>query len=483
MCRERQLTLFKWDCALVSIVLLLLSSCVWMKPVDTRVTEAREQVSDKYIQQIDAHEAGHPGEDLNISWNEALEQMFLSNPQLIRADFTLDDAKQRQKQVWKNMIPSLSANLSDTQTIENLGDLFSDSNFRISSFISLGDLLELPSTVYANRLTYMGAALTAENTMRQQVIALYRLFQEQRLLNLEWKALELEGEIIKGFHKVQDSEMLANRLLHEEAVIKYEEKVKSWKTNVGDFFMTGYSEINLESVSLPDIRYNPDELDFRDTSRWGLLQLNLLALENIAEEGRVLETYFRYLPRANLSVSAPPLFSNNSSTSFDAADIRLNPSFTWTLDSRGSIGQQLARLKRNKPLDEWQKDKRKREEVAKLFEGKEALIEINQELKKIEQSRALYRKAVRTGLVKDPQKALRAMRGLKEKEVRLLAREIEISTSFWLIDEQRWRKITKRWLQTRPKRSSLRKAKNKNGFKTHYKNWLGRKPKNNKASS
>ncbi len=103
-----------------------------------------------------------------------------------------------------------------------------------------------------------------------------------------------------------------------------ENNVKEWETKVGDFFMDGYASIRLKPEKIPNILYNPTELDFTDTSRWGLLQLNLLALESIAEDGRIIDTYLRYLPRANLNVSAPPLYNNTSGQSFDPAAVLSN---------------------------------------------------------------------------------------------------------------------------------------------------------------
>jgi hypothetical protein len=449
-----------------------------MKPADERVSEARDSISEKYLKQIHRYKNGIAGEELNISWNQGLEKMYLSNPNLIEADFRLADAKENQKQVWKNMIPGITVGLSDTATIQDIGELFSNSSFRINSFVSLGNLLDLPSTVYANKLTYMGSALQAENTMRQEVIALYRLFQEQRLHKIEKQALDLEAEILKGVTSLDGNDIAAMKLEHKESLKVWEKNVSDWNTKVSDFFMADYDDIHLKPKSIPNIIYDPTELDFTDTSRWGLLQLNLLALENIAEEGRVLETYLRYLPRANLSVSAPPLYNNINNQGFDPALIRLSPSFYWNLDSRGSISRQLDRIKRDRPLQDWRKDKRTREEVKKLFEGKKLLIEIKQELSVLHSAIEVYKTAVRANLVKDPEKAVQTMRQLKEEEVRLMAREIEICSAFWLIDEQRWRPITKRWLQTRKQRTAQRENNLKSkelGLKNQLKKWVGKK--------
>jgi len=449
------------------MLMVSLAACTWMTPASKRITDARDEVSAKFQNEVMRQKYGQNQGVLNITWQQGLNKMYLSNPELIQADYRIEDAKQRQKQIWKDMIPGLNLGVNDSFRIGKLGDAFSNPVYRIDSFLNLGNLLELPKNIYVRKIATFGAELQAENTMRQQVISLYRLFQLQKLLILEKKAIDLEGELVRGITGVEGTEIIEMKVQHKEALEAWEENYRNWNTKVGDFFMAGYDKIDLKANGLPDITYKPNDLDFTNTQRWGMLQLNLLALEQIAEDGRVLDAYLRYLPRANLSVSAPALYSNSSGRSFDASDIRLGPSLYWSLDSRGYIGQQIRRLKRESPIKEWRKDKRQRDEVRKLFEGKKALQEVDKELGTLRQAMGGYRMAVRQGLIKDPEQAIRTMRQLREREVRLVAREIEICTSFWLIDESRWKPITKRWLATREARASIRDQaikKKKKGF-------------------
>ncbi len=450
--------------------LLTITSCAWMKPANKRVAETRDDISKRFQKELYRQENKTNQGALKITWQQGLNKMYIHNPDLIQADYRIADAKQRQKQIWRDMVPGLTLGVNDSFTLGELGDAFGNPTYRINSYLSLGNLLDLPTQVYARRLTYMGSELQAENVMRQQVIALYRIFQEQRLLKLEKRAIDLEGELVRGVTGAESSEIISMKLKHREALEKWEENHDNWNTKVGDFFMTGYDTIDLKANGLPDISYIPSDLNFTNTSRWGLLQLNLLALEEIAEKGRVLDTYFRYLPQANLSVSAPPLYSNSSGQSFDAKQIRLNPSVYWSLDSRGHIGRQLDRLKRETPLKQWRKDKRQREEIKKLLDGRDALQEVQEELANLRKAMNGYRVAVKSGLVKDPEQAIRTMRSLREREVRLAAREIEICSSFWLIDESRWRPITKRWLATRKDRARVREQFTKQKKKSVLKN-------------
>lgn len=437
-----------------------LVSCTWFGSPRGKVEKERAEVRDAFLGEYQRQKSGAGRGSLSATWPDALEKMYLRSPRLIQADNVVENAKRRQGQVWRRMIPGFGAGFSDSFEIGSLADAFSSPTLRINSYLSLGNLLTLPKEVYTNKLTYMGAELQAESSMRQEVIALYRTFQQQRLLKLEKRALDLEGQMISSITGLEGGEVMEMKMKHLEAVENWQKNVKSWREKVGDFFMESYDAIDLLDKQLPDISYRPSELDFADTGRWGLLQLNLLALEQIAEEGQIAEAYFRYLPRANFSVSAPPLYNNNSSgQSFDLEGIGLGPSLNWNLDTDGSIGQQIDRLKGDKTIKDWRKDKRRTQEIEKLLEGKQALIEVQQELGKIRSAMEGYKGAVLNKLVTDSEMAVRTMRQLREREVRLMAREVEISTSFWLIDEQRWSSITKRWHETRKIRAKERKTR------------------------
>lgn len=381
-----------------------LTSCVWMKSAQRRILENREEISSGYLGELRRQESGKRQGKLKVNWNQGLDKMYLNNPELIRADYRIADARQRQRQVWRDMVPGLNVGLNDSFTVGELGDAFSDPNFRISSFLSLGNLLELPNEVYERKLFYMGAQLQAEQEMRQQVIALYRLFRQQELLQLEKRALDYEAEVVKDVIGLEGAEVVALRVAYENALDTWEDNYNEWLKRAGDFYMEGYENVDFLPKGLPDITYDPDSLDFSDTGRWGLLQLNLLALEKIAEDGRLLQAYLRYLPRANLAVSAPPLYSNASGQSFDAGRTRLSPSADWSLDSRGSIGQQIDRLKREKPLNDWRKDRRQREEIGRLLEGRKALQELQAELITVRKAIEGYRGVVNAGLVDGPSK-------------------------------------------------------------------------------
>lgn len=439
----------------------LLSSCVWMKPAQKRIDENREVISKDFLDKLHAQGAQQGKGVETLTWKEAMEKMYLSNPDLIQADNQIEDARQQQKQLWRNLLPLLGVGVANNVAIKDFADVFSNPQLRIYSYLPLGSLLQLPKQAYTRKLYYMGAKLQAEQKMRQQVILLYRLFQEQRLLTMQKRSLDFESQLLSGVSGLESIEVLTMKTKYTDALANWNKAQRLWLGKVGDFFMTGYDAVDLINSGIPDITYKPSDLDFTDTSRWGMLELNLLAMEQIAEDGQILDLYLRYLPTPNLSVSAPPLYNSSSGQIFDASGINVGPSLDWNLDTQGSISQQLKRIRSSKTIKDWRKDKRQRDEITKLLEGKKALTEVQTELAKHRQAMEGYRKAVLSGLVKDPRGAIQTMRKLQEIEISLVAKEIEISTSFWLIDETRWTAITRRWLQTREIRTKQRTTKSK----------------------
>mgnify|MGYP000117891334 CR=1 FL=1 len=412
--------------------------------------KARTAESKALLKEL-SRQTNNSSPSIRLTWSQALHKMYRENPELIRADYRIADAKEEQDSAWKDLTPSLTLSGSDTKSLANLGDLLGNPSLRVHSFISLGNLLDYPKRIYTKKFLYIGSQLQAELTMRQQVIKLYRLFQKGQLLDQEKQALDFQANLAKQTAESQIEIAAATR---EYLVAKrdYAQRRGEWEREVGDFYMNRYSKVTLVTSSLPSVKYKPSELNFYNTKRWGALQVNLLALEKIAEEGRIKDVYSRFLPRLNIGVSAPPIYSNTANDSFKLSNTTLSPYAHWSLDTRGNIRKQVHRLWRDDPLKQWIKDKRRADEVQKLLEGKIVLALVQKERRSIAQARTSYSALVKGGLIDDLQKAVSSMRVLKEKELGLTAKEIELSTELWLIDDSRWGSITRQWNSSRQQR-------------------------------
>ena len=455
------LPLFKFSRFAVPLVLTgLVCSCA----TPEKMRQAQHKIAVKrYVDELEKQLSGVvEGDGYRADWNKAENDLFFNNPQIIKAYFSIDDSNESRMRIWKNMIPSLSAGLSESATLGDLGDLFVDSNLRVSSFISLGNVIDMPKRIAVLRMRHMGVEFQSELTMRNEVIALYRVIREQELLDLEGRALEWERDYLEeGVVDESDSIFLAEISTHVKKEEAYKEKKKKWYGKVSELMMRRYSHVRFDLSGVPNIYYRGEDLDFSDTKRWGVLQMNVLALQLVAEESQMKSAYARYLPDPNLSVSAPPLYSTSGGQGFSFEEIRIGPSINWRLDTKGNIGRQIRRLKRNQPLKDWTRAKRTRDEVAQLLEGQAKLIMVQKELAEQQGLIADYKKLVADGLVDDPVMAMKWMRKEMQAEVALKAAEIDICTSLWLIDETRWTETTKAWKRSRIEMEKRLKLKDK----------------------
>lgn len=461
---------------LLPISLLALYSCSNLRSPHKQIAEARTKIAKEYNAEIDKQEYGVKASRINLTWNQALDKLLYHNPNILRANFRIEDSIIRTKQVWKDMIPSLRASISDSATIGEISELFIDTNLRVNSFISLGNIIELPKRIVTNKFNVIASELQAEQVMRNEVIALYRLFQEQRLHDLEAEAIRYEREFLNVEVEDKNSFTYQDKLksiLEKEKELQ--EKRNDWVAQINDLYMGDFTHVNLKYSTLPTIKYSPKNLDFRNSKRWANLQLNLLAIERISEESNIKQAYNRYYPDGFLSVTAPPLFSNNSNQDFRFEDFRLTPSLSWSLDTRDSIGQQIDRIRRDSTIKRWEADKRRQQEVRKLLDGKKALTEVQKEISEVQTEIKEYQSLVSSGNVIDLDlfQSVSEIVGMRSNEITLKAKEIDICTSFWLIDETRWVKTTKKWKRARLEQEKARKEKYKDNIPFFRKKFKG----------
>lgn len=428
---------------LTTFAVMVSSGCV---NTAKKQNQARKKVEERYQKELLSQLSGKSVSKYTTNWSDAKRDLLELNPKIRKAEFSIDDNIQSRVDVWKSFIPSLSVSLSDSQTFGEIGDLFTDTSFRVSSFFNFGNLIKMPSRLAALKLSKMGLEWKAEQTMRNEVIALYRLFREKELLEYERKAILIERQIIEETTLDYESIAYSDSLeANQQSLDSIGEKTDAWRESFEELYNVYYTDITLIYSDLPKIHYSPNELDFTDTSRWGVLELNLLSLSAIAEDADITAAYSRYLPTPYLSLSAPPLYSSSSTVDFDVENFRIGPSLSWSIDTKQSIATQIQRLKREKPFKRWEEDKRTATEIRELLKGKRALIDVQRELRNVRVLMNDYRTVLKAGLINDISTAIEKWKGFKSQEIALMAKEVDICTSFWLIDESKWSATTKEW--------------------------------------
>lgn len=434
----KPLSIFTLCCA-------LLTSCQYRptKQIDKSLTKT----TDSFLAELKKQENARANSlNEHYNWDEALVAMYTKNKNCRNASFNVDDSKTRQKAIWRNFIPGVNTSLSNSGTVDDLTSAFIDPTFRINSFLSLGNLLNLPKNIYTRKLSTIAAELTEQQTMRSQTVALYKIFEERRLWELEGEGLNLSRQLTEVVAAVDPLQAEREREGLDKKIESWEEREKTWLEKIGEFYTAHGGQVTIDQDSAPRIRYTNKDLDFYDTQRWGKLQLKLLAMQELSEDGSIKAAYLRYLPTFSLGATAPTLFSNSSNTDFDVNDISLSPRASWRLDTTGAIGHQVKRLKRDKPFKDWERERRVKSEVKKLLNGRETLLEKEREVIQLRQAKKEYLSLVREGLIQQsPEQMVDKLQGLYRKEIELEATIIQISTGFWLIDEAWWSKHKTPW--------------------------------------
>ena len=405
--------------------------------------QQQEKVASHLVTEIRRQENDLPTSNAQrLDWNSALALMAQRNLPYKRAEERIALSLQQKNRLWREMIPAFSVGVSDSGTIGDLGSAFTDPNIRVNSFLALGNLLRMPKESYRQEFLVIGADLAAQESYRQQTIALYRLFREGELLRAEKKEIALIDQLAQ----LRKSPSQRNFSTTSPRLISWQEKHHNWETKIAQFFNSTPGKITLIPKGLPKLNYQLSDLDFTKTSRWGGLPLKMAALRELATDGRIAETYLRYLPRPSFGVSAPALYSSGNSQSFDPSLTRISPSLSWRLDTRGDISRQIKRLKTQKTYQTWQDDHRRRDEISQLLQGREALREVRTEKARFQKMKAQYRKLLESGMIPpDAPDTFDTLIGFARTEIALRAKEEDLITSFWLIDDSRWSQSDLPW--------------------------------------
>jgi len=134
---------------LILAMLFGLSSCYILKSPEKRIAENRKKVEEEFQKELFFQQEGAKSDiPLNITWKQGVEKMFMHNPELLQADFRVEDAIDNQKRVFTNLIPLLSIGVSNNFELRNIDEAFDDVRLRVYSYLPLGDILRMPKQIY-----------------------------------------------------------------------------------------------------------------------------------------------------------------------------------------------------------------------------------------------------------------------------------------------------------------------------------------------
>jgi hypothetical protein len=417
------------------VVLVAVSGCLSPhKKVAQRLSDVRGQWQTNAVRQAQLPVRA-------LDWNAAVASLREGNLKLRRARADVTNAQENVRQIFKNLLPTITVRSGISQSIGEISmtswdDFFLDFN----SFFNIPGLVGLNTSYFAARLSLIRAMTFYELSERDQIIELYKLilaFQEHQEARA---ALEAEERFATAVRSADD--MTGNVLLREAenrdlALIKESDALQQ---RAGDLFGNRGWRWILSTNGAPTFDYTNNPLPIADTNRIAQLQMRLVAIELVGAWARITGIKLQYWPDLRLFVSGPPVYSRRSGMErfFDADNIRFTADVFWRVDTRGQISRQLRQTRRDQELQIARIRQESLGLIDRLLAAQKILTEVRTEIAELNQLipvvESVAPPAEFTGIVK----AAETRRSLRDQERRLRRELAELNTLFWFVDEQKW---------------------------------------------
>jgi hypothetical protein len=381
-----------------------------------------------------------------VDWPTALEILLKNNPKLRQARIDYTNSVENYRQVFRELIPTLSGRASVSKNLASLNTLtFDDVNFSADSFFSLPGLINYAARIYAAKLVMLRMRTAYELAEREQVIELYRLFTGLVEQMDELQRLKVQRGNAQAMNAIDPftGHMMETELQTRE--ISALKETRSIHQRAAELFADYSYRWQLVTNGLPDLEYNLHPLPIGDTNRVAQLQMKLFALELEAEHATLLGIKMRYWPELNIFISGPPVYQKISGQSrwWDANQVRGTADVYWQLDTRGYTTRELKQTKRTQAM---QRERFEQESLALM----DRLLFTQDLMKRTQQQLERTDKEIQFLLGVPPaqnflsiQKYAEDYRQLIRQQIQLRHELAEFNALFWFMDEQAWPKLSK----------------------------------------
>jgi hypothetical protein len=417
------------------VMLAAVSGCLSpRKRLSERMVEVRGQWGTSAV-----HQAALPVRVLD--WNTAVAVLRENNLRLRRTRVDVTNAQENVRQIYKNLLPTLTLRAGVSQSIGEVAmTTWDDFFFDLNSFFNIPGLVGLNTRLFSARLSLMRAITFADLTERDQLIELYKLivaFQEHQDARV---ALEIEQRFADAVRSVDD---VSGNVLVREAEsrdLALTKESDALQQRAGDLLGNRRWRWVLSTNGAPRFDYVNDPLPISDTNRIAQLQMRLVAIELVGAWARIVGIKLEYWPDMRLFVSGPPVYSRREGMEriFDAENIRFTADIFWRLDTRGQISRQLRQARRDQELQVARIRQESLALIDRLLAAQKIANDLRSEIAELNQLIPVVESvpppADFTGIVK----AAETRRSLRDQERRLRRELAELNTLFWFVDEQKW---------------------------------------------
>ena len=258
-----------------------------------------------------------------VSWQQAWAMVEKNNLELKQARQTLDDARRKENNTFRNLIPQVNLGYYYSMALfgNNQETYTPNGRFDINIIFSIPELINLPIDYYTAALTTYKAEQNLEQKRRELISRLYKLFREEEI--------QIASDGADDDLWQDDPETNAHSIRKQRDLQQRERWLQICA------FLNNYeAHWQLHSGSIP--RITPK--DYKEKmKRPGDVSVTLAAMELEASRLRKLGIALDYWPSLHASFYSPTLFNmsgGNMGGFMKMDDVRLDMNSYFSLDTR-----------------------------------------------------------------------------------------------------------------------------------------------------
>jgi hypothetical protein len=434
--RFHRLTIQKWALCLAAVSLFCASGCYSpAKKIELQDANLRLQWQTNLQNQANLREKV-------LDWPTAASIMLENNLKLIQARTDVTNAHEGVKQVFKDLIPNLTARSGVSKNLLDLENLsFDDVTFSADSFFNIPGVVSFGARWYAAKLYEFRSVAAYQLAEREEMVELYRLFFNAAEVRDQNERLAMQRANANAMAKVDPftGRMMMTEM--ESRELAQERENQTLQDHACDVLGTREYRWSFTTNGLPQLNYAESPLPLDDTNRVARLQMRLVAVELEAARAQLMGLKLRYWPELNIFISSPPIYSRSGGQSvwWDADNLRASADLFWTLDTRGNLSRSIRQTKRQQAL---QKERYRQEALTlmnKLLFTQKLVKSVQEQLDRVNQQLGLLLAVPPAQDYFSIQKYAFDYRNLTQQQLQLKRDMSELNALFWFVDEAAWK--------------------------------------------
>lgn len=379
--------------------------------------------------------------ETGIAWPAAVARLEADNLELRRSHDAVTAARERVRQVGRDLLPGAALTANALQAVTRLGD-FSGDDAALSfyAFVNVPGLVQWRVRRYGAELELIRAEWAHELKRRELTIQLRELFLRSALLAQRHRNLDLAARWPAAGSLVQRLETNPPGLEREATLWALRREADSLQSAASALLGDAAHRWRLDPAGLPDLAYDRHPPAVADPTAFGRLYRRLQAADLEAARLRVRGVKLQYWPDLGINLSGPPIYqvTGGRRTDFSADQVFLTLTGSVNLDLRGAIAQQLREAKRDYALLEARLREQNARTIQRLQQALAALARNTRELQLTEARLGALRGLPATTTPVRARDNLERLLALDQQRTSLLLERAQLEALFWLLDESRW---------------------------------------------